>query len=165
MLAMVETKGEAILKNFILFTFTALISLPVWADHKGFMDHLSQKNCCVRVYSPSHVLGENDWRFAELRPNGSVTAWIDHHHWIFEDGYGDDLTIYGSDDDQGSYEVYVKPVGTWQWYYLGQGYGVSSFDLGSVGIFEAESVKIENRSHHSIRIDAIQGTNVRRDDH
>src|SRR5215470_1024269 len=111
------------------------------------------------VADAPNALGSADRRMAVISPGGQLA--LEYREGkFFGDGHGADLRVYGPEQSQVSYLIFVRndPAAEWERIDINRrGFpgGEARHDMGHHGIRQARQVMIRNNGNSALRIDAI----------
>src|SRR4030095_6985599 len=111
------------------------------------------------VAQPANVLGAVNQQLAIIKPGGQLALEY-RQGQFFGDGKGHDLWVYGPDQEQVNYAIFVKDDGSAQWQRIdinrrGFPQRAAGHDLGHHGVRRGRQVLIRNAGSYDLSIDAV----------
>ena len=107
----------------------------------------------------ANVLGAADGQMAMIKPGGQL-ALAYREGQFFGNGQGNDLRVYGPQQERVSYTIFVRddPAAAWEHIDInrkGFPQGVAGHDMGHHGVRQARQIMIKNNGNADLSIDAI----------
>lgn len=107
----------------------------------------------------ANALGAADGQMAVIKPGGQL-ALAYQEGQFFGNGEGNDLRVYGPQQEQVSYTIFVRddPAASWEHIDInrkGFPQGVAGHDMGHHGVRRARQILIKNNGNADLSIDAI----------
>jgi serine/threonine protein kinase len=116
-------------------------------------------NQTIRVADVANAFGVVDRRMAVINPGGQLA--LEYREGkFFSDGQGADLRVYGPEQEQVSYLIFVRNGPAEDWVRIGVNHkgflrGEAGHDMGHHNVRQASQVMIQNNGNTDLRIDAV----------